>query len=301
MKEDGQFATAVLSGEFVLTAECRPPRGADAGRLTTCAAALGSAVHAISVPESEDGPRLSSLAACAQLKAAGVDPILHVLTRDLNRIALQSAVLGAASLGIRNVLCVTGRHQTLTRSSSARGVFDVDPPQFLRIANDMRKEGRLADGQMLDSPVDLFLGADANPFAEPIELHLIAVRKAVSAGADFVITQPVFDIERFEAWMAAVRERGIHERTCVIAGVMPLTSQEQAAELSRNVRSLHIPERVIEVLTESRDARASGLGLAIETMVRVREIEGVRGIHLMTGEDVNLAAEVLSAAGIARK
>ena len=299
MTEDGQFGAAIARGEFVVTAECKPPCGAAVDRLKTCAATLGRAVHAISVPESEDGPRLSSLAACAHLAAAGVEPILHLLTRDLNRIALQSAILGASSLGIRNVLCLTGRHQTLTTSSSARGVFDLDQIQLLRVADGMRKEGRFADGRQMDSPIELLLGTDTNPFGDPMELQVLALEKAAAAGADFVMTQPVFNMNRFEEWMTLVRERGIHSRTCVIASVMPLTSRDEASALAESRRYLDIPAEIIERL-DAADPRAAGIEMAVETVSRLRKCEGVRGIHLLTGEDVELAESLLKQTGLSR-
>jgi len=300
MTEIGNLAGAVASGDFVVTAQCRPPRGGDVDRLKKCAADLRGVVHAISAPESEDGPRQSSLAACAHLADAGVEPILHLLTRDMNRIALQSAILGAASMGVRNVLCLSGRHQTLTTSSSARGVFDIDPIQLLRVADGMRKEGRLADGQTMDSPIELFLGTDTNPFADLVDLQLVTLQKAVSAGVDFVITQPVFDMERFGAWMSAVREHELHDRTCIIAGLLPLTSREQAASLMGKYRSLMIPDSILDLLEGSSSPRASGIKIAVENLERLRDMDGVRGVHLMTGEDFELAKEILSASVVAR-
>ncbi len=136
------FQTALGNGRFIVTSEFRPPRGASIGSLKECAAALAKSVDAITVPESEDGARLASLAACSHLAAAGVEPVMHILTRDLNRIGLQSQLLGAASMGVRNVLCTTGRHQALTTESAAKGVFDVDPVQLAFIAEAMRKEGQ---------------------------------------------------------------------------------------------------------------------------------------------------------------
>ena len=296
MMLDNSLARAVTGGEFVVTAECLPPRGSSADTLKACASRLGGSVRAIGAPESEDGPRMASLAACAHLKAAGVDPILHLLSRDMNRIALQSTVLGAASLGVTNVLCTVGRHQALTTSGTARGVFDVDSIQMLEIADAIRSEGKLADGQALDAPVELLLGTDTNPFGDPMELQVLALGKA-AAMADFVITQPVFDIERFKLWMNLVRERDIHSKTCIIAGVMPLNGKDQASALAEKYRHVLIPEEILGKLEGGRDA---GIEIASRTIADLRGIEGVRGIHLMTGEDVELAAAVLQASGLSR-
>ena len=294
------LAEAIGNGKFVVTAECRPPRGADPARLKACASALGGMVSAICAPESEDGARLSSLAACGHLAAAGAEPALHLLTRDANRIGLQAEILGAASMGIKNFLCLTGRHQALTSSGTARGVFDLDPVQLLQVADKIRKEGVLADGQALDTPVQLTLGTDTNPFADPIELQVIGLEKAVNAGADFVITQPVFNFDRFDVWMTYVRERGIHQKTCMIASVLPLTSSQEAVKLAEKYSVLDIPDEVVERLDSAQDQGAAGVDLAVETIARMRKTEGVRGVHLMTGEDFELAKRVIEASGLAR-
>ncbi len=281
MTDGSSLAKAIKGGEFIITGECYPPRGADAASLRECASQLKGLVNAINVPESEDGPRMNSLAACKHVLEAGAEPILHLLTRDLNRIALQSAVLGAASLGVKNVLCLAGWHQTLTSAGDARGVFDIDPIQFLQVADSIRKGGKLSDGESIDAPVDLLLGALTNPFSDPMELQAIALDRAVASGADFVITQPVFNTERFTEWMAAVRARGIHERTCIIATIMPLRSVDEAKALTEKFRSLDIPETA-EVGAEA----------AAKTAAFVKGVEGIRGIHVMS-EDIALAVEVL--------
>lgn len=281
MTDGSGLAKAIKGGDFIITGECCPPRGANPAGLKECVSLLKGIVHAINVPESEDGPRMCSLAACKHILDAGAEPILHLVTRDLNRIALQSAILGAASLGVKNILCLAGWHQTLTSAGDARGVFDIDPIQLLQVADSIRKDGKLSDGQSLDAPIDLLLGALTNPFSDPMELQVIALDRAVAAGADFIITQPVFNTARFEEWMAAVRDRGIHERTCIIATVMPLKSSEEAAALVAKFRGLDIP-----------DASVAGAESAAKTATFVKGVEGVRGIHVMN-EDIALAVEVL--------
>ena len=265
-----KLAEAIKSGEFVVTAECRPPRGAGADIFKSCVDALGDSVTAISAPESEDGVRQCSLAACTHLIAAGAEPILHLLTRDMNRIALQASILGAASMGIKNILCTSGRHQALMTSGTAKGVFDIDPIQLLRIADAMRREGRLADGQTLDAPIELLLGTDTNPFAEPVELHLMTLERAVAAGADFVVTAPVFDLAKFDKWMAEVRK--LQQKACVIASVLPRSVGEDVADKFK----YYTP----------------GPG-ASEIISGLRKIEGVRGIHLMAGDDFEGAKKLL--------
>jgi methylenetetrahydrofolate reductase (NADPH) len=272
-----------------------PPRGTDLAGLKSCPAALDGAVHAIYVPESEDGPRLSSLAACGHLMAAGAEPIMALLTRDMNRIALQASILGAVSVGVRSILCTTGRHQTLTTSGSARGVFDVDPVQLVRIADTLRKSGELADGTKIDAPVELVLGVDTNPFSDPVELQVATLEKAVNAGADFVMTQPVFNLDRFNVWMSHLRERGLDKRVCVIASVMPLASAQEAIHLAETFTRFDIRDEDVARLDTAQDQRAAGIHLASETIAYLRKVDGVRGVHLMTGEQPSVANVILNA------
>lgn len=297
---DGHLAKAIGNGQFIVTAEYSPPRGTEAKKLQACAATLGGLVHAVYAPESEDGVRMSSLAACSHLAAAGAEPILSLLSRDMNRIALQAAILGASSMEVHNIFCLSGKHQTLTTSSSARGVFDIDPIQLLQVADGMRKERQLADGRQIEGKVNLILGADANPFAEPMELYLIVLEKAVAAGADYVITQPIFDIERFTTWLNIVRGEGLDRKICIIASVMPLTSAQEATELSGKYQRLCIPGVIIDSLKTAQDQRAAGMQTAVETIARLRAMDGVRGIHLMTGDDFQTAADILKSSGLSR-
>ncbi|HET6419681.1 MAG TPA: methylenetetrahydrofolate reductase [Geobacteraceae bacterium] len=295
-----RLAKAIGNGQFIVTVECLPPLGTDIGELRSCATAVGGLVHGVCPAEGVDGIRLSGLAACTLLASAGAEPVLPLLTRDMNRISLQSTLLGAASLGINNILCLSGRHQAVTGSASARGVYDIDPVQLLRIANDLRKEGRLADGKEINWQVDLTLGTDANPFAEPSDLHLTTLEKAVAAGADYVVSQPVFDIERFEIWMDRVRGREIDGKTCIIASVMPLTSAEEASALTEKYRHLPIPPEITEKLSISSDQRTAGIQIAVETIARLRSTKGVRGVNLITGADYGTAADILKAGGLSR-
>lgn len=287
------FADAIKLGRFVVTGWCVPPRGTDTGTVKACAEMLRGVTNAIHVPECEDGVRMSALAACNHLIAADAEPILHLVTRDMNRIALQAALLGAASMGVRCVLCTTGRHQALTDLRSARGVFDVDPVQLLAIADAMRKSGEPAGGTKIAGAFDVLLGTDTNPFSDPVELQVMALEKAVAAGADFVVTQPVFDLDKFEAWMRLVRERGLCDQTAVIASVMPLASAQQASDLAAKYNHLDIGQDII-----ARLAASPGTQIASETAQAVKEIDGLRGICVMSDDCVS-AREVILSSGMA--
>ena len=296
----GTLSNALKGDQFITIAECKPPRGTQVEPLKSCADALGNTVYAICASESEDGSRMCSLAACSHLAAAEIDPVLNILTRDLNRIALQSMILGAASMGVSNVLCLSGRHQALTSSSSARGVFDVDPVQLLRVADQIRKSGKLADGQSVATPIELTLGTETNPFSDPLELQVIALDNAVTAGADFVITTPVFNLDKFNAWMNLIRERNLHKRTSIIASVMPLTSKQEAALLAEKFTHLDISDEDLNNLGAASDQRAAGISQAAQIINSLKSIDGVRGVNIITGEDYLLAADVIKASGLAR-
>ncbi len=296
----GRLAQAIDNGNFIVTAECIPPRGSGTDFLKACASKLGSTVDAVCAPESEDGVRMSSLAACSHISASGAEPVLHLLTRDLNRIALQSTIIGAASLGIKNILCLVGRHQALTTSGAARGVFDVDPMQLLQVASSIRGDGMLADGSKLDAPLDLTLGSYINPFSDPMELQILVLTKCIRSGADFIMTAPVFNLPKFEKWMHMAREKNAPSGTAIIASVMPLQSAEHAKDLMSKYHHIDIPDEIINNLNASSTPKELGIEIAKRTVDALRKIEGVRGVHLMTGEDPDLALEIISSSGISR-
>jgi len=289
-----KFNDAVSKGGFVITAECIPPHGGVIDSLKSSASSLSSLVNAAYVPECKNGIRMSALAASRHLIDAGMDAILQLTTRDMNRIALQAALLGAVSMGIKSVVCTTGKHQALTSSKSARGVFDVDPIQLLAIADGMRKNGIFADGQLIEGKIDFLLGVETNPFSENIELQVMTLEKAIAAGADFVFTQPVFKLDKFNEWMNLVRQRKLHENVCIIATVLPLSSIQQAVELSEAGSNLDVGEDVLKRLESM-----TGVALASEIATTLKATEGVRGICIMAGDDANLAKDVLTTSGIA--
>jgi len=260
---------------------------------------LSDKVHAVGAVESNDGPRLSALATCVHLASAGVDPILHLLTRDMNRIAIQATILGALSLGVHNIFCTAGRHQILTNEPHARGVFDVDSLQLVGIANGMRN-GVLAGGREIQPQPQLILGTDTNPYAQPMELQILSLEKAVAQGVDFVVTQPVFKLEEFATWLSLARERGICSRTCILPSVKPLTSAGEAADLRETHKAFDIPEQLISGLKDSKDPRATGIEHVVHTISEIRKMEGIRGLYLMTGEDPSLAVEIMAASGLSR-
>jgi len=280
-----RLAQALRSGRRVITAECVPVGARDADAVRRLAAAFPPSLDALVV--SGTGERSISAVVCSMLLVGqGLEPVLTVLTRDRNRIALLSDVLGAAALGVRNVLCLPGDHQSLGAQPEAAGAYDVDPVQLIQLLNERQGDGHGS----------LFIGAEAYPHLRPLELSMIDVRKKVKAGARFLLTRPVFDIASFEEWMSAVRQEGLHERVDIIAGVQPLTDREQAEALRRR---LNVPDEVMTRLRESEDAGAEGIAICVETAAALKSADGVRGVHIMWGGTPEVAAQVIVRAGLA--
>jgi methylenetetrahydrofolate reductase (NADPH) len=288
-----KLAQALQSGRLALTAEYVPPAGADGEVIRNQAASLPPALDAVVVSDNNGEIGASALACSSILAAEGKEPVLTVSTRDRNRIALQSDVLGAAMLGVVNVLCLSGEHQSLGVSPEAAGAFDIDSVQLVQALSIMRDEGVLLGGQPLQSKPSLFVGAAAYPYLRPLELALIGLRKKVEAGAQFLLTQPVFDVEAFAEWMSAVRKTGLHQRTHIVAGVQPLASAEQAERL-------WAPDDVTARLRESSDPSREGEKICADIAAQVKAIEGVRGIHFLSGGSDGAVASVIQQAGLSR-
>src|SRR5512136_307438 len=225
-QNNSNLQTVLKSGNFAVTAEAGPPRGAKPEVVRQKAKILKGFVDACNVTDNQTSVvRMCSLAACSILKDEGIDAVMQMVCRDRNRIAAQSDILGAASLGISNLLCLSGDHQTFGDHPQAKNVFDIDSIQLLQIAKGMRDEARFAGGKEVDGKPEMFIGAAANPFADPFKIQVPRLAKKVAAGAQFIQTQCVFNIEKFAEWMKGVRDRGLHEKVFIMAGITPIKSQ----------------------------------------------------------------------------
>jgi len=234
-------------GEFAVTAECGPPRGADPESVLKKAGFLKGNVDAVNVTDNQTAiVRMSSLAACALLEGMGLDPVFQMVVRDRNRIALQSDILGASALGIRNVLCLSGDHQSFGNQRQAKGVFDLDSIQFLQVVKNMRDEKVILGGDPLSDPPDMFIGAAANPFADPIQFRAIRLAKKIEAGADFIQTQCIYNLDRFETWLNMAGERGLTEKVFILGGVTPLKSPGMAKYMNNKVAGIDVPQELIK-------------------------------------------------------
>lgn len=301
MKVDGKFAKAINNGDFIITAEYLPIAGTDCSVIESAASSLGKSVLAVNVADNHYRVAMSSLAASVVMFKAGVEPVYQIVTRDRNRIAIQSDLLGAASFGIKNVLCLSGYHQTLTGSPESANVFDIDSIQLVAAVRNMRDEGILLDGTKIEGDFSILIGAVANPYITPLELNLIRLNKKVDAGADFIQTQAVFDTEAFGQWLDAVVSEGITEKTAILAGIMPLESAAEAERLRETYTDFHITDELIERLKAAGSKEAQkkeGLVICAETIKKIKDMKGLRGIHILSGGKEAVVPELIAESGL---
>jgi methylenetetrahydrofolate reductase (NADPH) len=301
MKVESHLKTILAAGHFAVTAECGPPKGAEGSVVRKKGKILKGFVDSVNVTDNQTGVvRMSSLAACTLLKKDGLDPVLQMVTRDRNRIALQSDILGASALGIRNILCLSGDHQSFGNQAQAKGVFDIDSIQLIQTVRRMRDEGKIIGGEELSEPPHLFIGAVANPFADPFAYRVLRLAKKISAGAEFIQTQCIYNIARFTEWMKQVRERDLDKKAYILGGITPLKSARMAEYMSNQVAGMDIPEEVINRMkaVPAKEQRQEGLKIAVETIQAIKEIEGVHGVHIMAIEWEEAVPQMVEAAGL---
>jgi methylenetetrahydrofolate reductase (NADPH) len=298
MKSENRLADKIRGKEFIFTAEYLPVADVDPAGIEAVARYFGSGITAVNVADNHYGVAVSSLAASVALSRAGVEPVLQAVTRDRNRIALQADLLGAALLGIKNVLCLSGYHQTLIGNPESANVFDIDSIQLVALVKKMNS-GQLLDGKNIGGGFNMLAGAAANPYLKPIELNILRLVKKIAAGADFIQTQAVFDIAAFRSWLEAAQKKGLTEKAAFLAGVMPLRSAEQAKELTEKHTDYNIPPAVIARLAAAGDAAAQqkeGLKIAAELMKQLKGLPGLKGIHILSGGNESAVPELLASA-----
>jgi methylenetetrahydrofolate reductase (NADPH) len=299
MKVDSKLAKKLEAGDFIVTAE-HTPRTTAAGSATEAALkALGARPLVVNMSDNPHGVAMSSTAASAVAIKLGAEPVLQMITRDRNRIALQSDLLGAASLGIKNVLCLSGHHQTLGAGPESANVFDVDSTQFIELTTRMSEKGVLADGTKIDGSFAMLVGAVANPFLRPLELNLLRLSQKIEAGARFIQTGPVFDINAFSQWLEAARKEGLTQKAAILASVYPLESAAEAQKLRDTFAEFCIPDEIIERLKKAgNDAKKTGVAICVETIKQLKGMDGVRGVHILSGGKEALVPEIVAAAGV---
>jgi methylenetetrahydrofolate reductase (NADPH) len=293
MKPDSKLAVKISGQEFIYTAEYLPVAGTE---ITIDSKIFGSGVTAINVADNHYGVSMSSLAASLALSRTGIEPVLQIITRDRNRIALQSDLLGAAYLGIKNVLCLSGFHQTLIGCGESANVYDVDSIQLIDIVKKMNN-GQLLDSSKIQGNFGMLIGAAANPSLKPLELNILRLSKKVAAGADFIQTQSVFDVDTFKVWLEAVRDAGLADKTAILAGVMPLKSAAHAQELTTTHTDFVIPETIVKRLISASDAEAQrkeGVKIAAEIINELKGLSGLKGVHILSGGNESSIRELLA-------
>jgi methylenetetrahydrofolate reductase (NADPH) len=257
-------------------------------------------VDAINVTDNQTAiVRMSSIAACSLLVRMGLDPVMQMVTRDRNRIAIQSDIFGASALGVKNMLCLSGDHQSFGNQVDAKNVFDLDSIQFIDCVRTLRDEKTILGGEdQVEGDVKMYIGAAANPFGDPFEFRVVRLAKKVAAGADFIQTQCIYDMPRFKEWMKMVRDRGLHEKVHILAGVTPLKSGGMARYMARNVSGISIPEELIDRMVKAEKPAEEGIKLCVAQIQELREIEGVHGVHIMAIEWEHRVAEIVEVAGL---
>jgi methylenetetrahydrofolate reductase (NADPH) len=300
MKHDSNFAKQIEAGDFVVTAEFLPQASADSSSADAAISSMNS-LTAVNVADNPYGPVMSSLAGAVMLRNAGIEPVYQIITRDRNRIAIQSDLLGAACLGIRNVLCLSGHHQALTGSPDSSNVYDIDSIQLIAAVKQMRDQGVLLDGTKIEGDFPILIGAVANPFMSPMELNMIRLLKKVEAGAEFIQTQAIFDVIGFKEWIEAAQKEGITEKTAIIAGVLPFRSAVEAENMRDKYTDMSIPDQVIERMNSTGDEEAQrkeGISICVEAIKAIKGLDGVKGIHILSGGRESSVPETIAESGL---
>lgn len=288
-------------GKFAVTAECGPPRGANQDVIARKIGLLKNYVDAVNVTDNQTAiVRMSSIAASVQLVNAGLEPVMQMVVRDRNRIAIQSDIMGAYTLGIRNILCLSGDHQKFGSQPDALNVFDIDSINLIRAVKDMRDQGKDMNGYELDIAPAMFIGAAANPFADPFEYRILRLAKKIDAGADFIQTQCIYNMDRFKKWMKMAADRGLTKKTYILGGVTPLKSPGMARYMNNEVAGMDIPDEIIKRMDgAAKDKQAEeGLKICMETIEQLREIDGISGVHIMAIEWEEVVARIVEEAGL---
>jgi methylenetetrahydrofolate reductase (NADPH) len=275
------FKEKIESDQFIWCGEIGPPQSCDGDVIRNKSKYFRGYVDAVNITDNQTAiARLSSIASAKILLDEGVEPIIQMTCRDRNRLAIQSDLLGAAALGIGNVLCLTGDYQTFGDNPEARGVFDLDSIQLIATVAKMNSGFLLSGVEMKKAP-EFLIGAAANPFAEPFEMRLIRLYKKIEAGAHFIQTQPVFDLEIFTRWMDRIVQMGLHEKTAILAGVMPVRSAKALLYMKDEVPGVKINDEYIDRMRQASNPKEEGVKMALEIIQTLKNIKGVRGIHLM--------------------
>ncbi len=299
MRAGTNLEKVLAAGHFAVTAEAAPPKGTGTASVQKKGELLRHCCDAVNVTDNQTAiVRMSSTAGCLILKEQGIEPVMQIVVRDRNRLAIQADVLGAVALGIKNILCLSGDHQSFGNHPEARGVFDIDSMQLIRALKNMRDEKKFISGDDVSGDVPLFIGAAANPFADPFEYRVGRLAKKVKAGADFIQTQAVFDVPRFTRWMEQICERGLDKQTHIMAGVIPPKSAGMARYMRDYVPGVIVPDEVVTRMEQAENAKEEGIRITLDIIEQVKDISGVHGIHIMAVGWEDVVGEMVEKAGL---
>jgi methylenetetrahydrofolate reductase (NADPH) len=301
MKSGSNLERVFAKGEFAITGELGPPKGSDVEEVKKKAAMLKGFVDAVNITDNQTAVvRMSSIAASKICLEEGLEPVMQMVCRDRNRIGIQSDILGAAAFGLKNLLCLSGDHQSFGNQGGGKNVYDIDSIQLISTVKRMRDDKKLIDSDdELEGDVPMFIGAAANPFAEPFDYRPYRLKKKVDAGVDFIQTQCIYDMEMFTEYMKKVVDMGLHEKCKIMAGITPLKSAGMTKYMANKVPGIIIPDSYIERMSgvPKEEAAEEGIKICIEQMHAMKEIEGVAGIHLMAIEWEHRSGEIVERAG----
>jgi len=301
MIAETRLQQTLAQGQFAITCEFTPPRGIELNGLFKIADQLQGKVDAINVNDNPNSNvRMSSLICSRLLLERGLEPIFEQSMRDRNRLALQSDLLGAAAVGIQNVLCLTGDHPSKGDHPQANKVFDLDSTQWIAAVKGIRDQGLLLNGKKITGQPKFFIGGVANPFMKTLDLHLIRLQNKISAGADFIQTQPVFDLEAFQKWLSKVEEAGLIDQVPIIAGVAALKSLKLAEYLKNRVAGINIPDPILDRLRSKPEdqQQSEGLRICVEQIKALQQIKGVKGVHIISIGNEGKIPEIIEQAGL---
>jgi len=300
-KSGSNLEKILKTGHFAFTGECGPPQGANVEHLKEKAHHLKGCVDAVNVTDNQTAVvRMSSWAASLILLKEGLEPNFQMVCRDRNRLAVQSDVLGIYSHGIRNMLCLSGDHQRFGNHPEAKNVFDIDSMQLIHTVKTMRDEGNFLNGQAIDVPPKIFIGAASNPFAEPYEFRVHRLAKKIAAGADFVQTQCIYNMDRFRTFMKQAVDMGLHEKCYILAGVTPMKSVGMARYMAKQVPGMDVPPALIKRLRGAGKGKVAeeGIKFCVEQIQEFKDMEGVAGVHLMAIEWEHRVPELAERSGM---
>jgi methylenetetrahydrofolate reductase (NADPH) len=300
MKSDSRLEKVLTAGQFAVTAELGPPQNANAEAIKKKAQYCLGNVDGVNITDNQTAiVRMSSIAAAAIAISCGLEPVVQMVCRDRNRIAMQSDILGAAALGAKNLLCLSGDHQKFGNHPESANVFDLDSVQLIALVKRMRDDKQFLSGDPIkEHEPRLFIGAVENPFADPFEFRVRRLAKKAQAGADFIQTQCVFDVDKFARWMELVVEEGLHEKTYILAGLTPVRSARALKYMKTEVAGMSIPDELIKRMESAEDPKDEGVKICLEMIERIKAIQGVAGIHLMPIGWESITPTILERAGL---